>query len=150
MQQMPATDVARPIAPNASHSFYRAHNQYIFTLQLEFLSSLASPSYLTHLSRTPCPSTNDLLPLTSSPVFLRYVAHLLAIWRDDERLAKFVRHPHCFLFAEALVKSKFFRDVVVRDEGWEARASMEMVKAWAKDTESALREEESKEAQRET
>lgn len=118
--------------PAALHTFYRAYNQHNFTLQLEFLSSLASPSYLTNLSRTPCPSTGGHSPIASSPVFLRYVAQLLVTWRDDERLAKYVRHPHCFLFAEALVRSKFFRDIVIRDDGWEARTSTEMIKAWTK------------------
>lgn len=102
------------------HAYYRHLNQHQFTVELELLSSLASPSYLTNL---------HALGHLHDPAFLRYLAHLLSTW-STPRFVRFVRFPQALVFGRALVRSPVFRQMVGSD-GWEHEVTHELVAAWA-------------------
>ncbi|KDN50823.1 SOH1-domain-containing protein [Tilletiaria anomala UBC 951] len=111
--QQPAPELADTL-----QQFYRAHNQHTFSVQLEFVSSLANPSYILFLSQ------NGYL---QDSRFLRYLQNLYVTWRKPE-YARFVRYPYGLYFLEALQKPEFRAAVAV--EGWEARAKSQIISHW--------------------
>lgn len=106
--------------------YYQLYTSRQFTLQLEFVNSLASPAYLYHLTLTPAPQQPP--PLSQSS-FIRYLAHIHSIWSRPE-YARFVQYPNGLLFCRLLVESADFRAVVASQE-WENETSEKLVQHWA-------------------
>lgn len=101
-------------------TYYRQVNQQRFTIELEFLSSLSSPPYLTYLHS---------LGHFQSPSFIRYLAYLHQTW-SQPKYVKYLRYPNAILLCKALVDSPGFRDTIGRD-GWEGEMSKQIIKQWA-------------------
>lgn len=99
-----------------------------FTLQLEFICSLASPAYLNSLTLVPPPPAAPIPPL-SQPSFLRYLAHIHSIWSRPE-YAKYVQFPNGLKFCRLLVESAEFRQAVASSE-WVNDANDKLVEHWA-------------------
>ncbi|UZJ52284.1 hypothetical protein CBS101457_001604 [Exobasidium rhododendri] len=117
------TESAAPAAAAAAPTpadYYRQVNQQRFTIELEFLSSLSSPPYLTYLHS---------LGSFQSPSFLRYLAYLHQTWSQPQYL-KYVRYPNAILLCKALVDSPEFRNMIARD-GWEGEMSKQIIRQWA-------------------
>jgi mediator of RNA polymerase II transcription subunit 31 len=110
---------AIPTVPTTS-DYYRQVNQQRFRSELEFLSCLSSPAYLTYLHS---------LGHFQSPSFLRYLAYLHQTW-SQPKYVKYLRYPNAIVFCKALVDSREFRHLVGRD-GWEGEMSKQIVKQWA-------------------
>ncbi|RAL09048.1 mediator of RNA polymerase II transcription subunit 31 [Aspergillus homomorphus CBS 101889] len=109
-----------------------------FTLELEFVSSLANPYYLSHLAVTypnllgisqstdepdPADTTN---PTASSrdpdaTAFAAYLAYLYSYWKTPE-YAQFLTHPGATLRALRLLQEENFRRDVIRPDVVEALA----------------------------
>lgn len=106
-------------APDPLQQFYRAHNQHVFSVQLEFICSLANPSYIVFLSQK---------GHLQDKRFLRYLKHLQATWKQPQ-YARFVRYPYGLYFLEALQRPEF--RVAVAVDGWEARAKSQIISHWA-------------------
>lgn len=119
MNAVAATGQA-PTAPPTPAAYYRHTNQQRFTIELEFLSSLSSPAYLTHL---------HAMGHFHSPSFLRYLAYLHQTW-SQPRYIKYLRYPNAILLCKALVDSPTFRETIGRD-GWEAEMTKQIVRQWA-------------------
>lgn len=113
-------------APPLSEQYYQLYSSRQFSLQLEFLNSLASPAYLFHL--TLAPSQNQPPPL-SEPSFVRYLSHIHSIWSRPE-YARYVQYPNGLFFCRLLVESAEFRQVVASQE-WENETSERLVEHWA-------------------
>lgn len=107
--------------PTTPADYFRHLNQHKFTVELEFLSSLASPAYLSHLN-----AQGHL----HDPAFLRYLAHLLKTWSEPSYV-RFLRFPNALLFARAIVSSPAFRQAIGTD-GWENEVSREIIADWAR------------------
>lgn len=103
--------------PNA---YYRHLNQHKFTVELELISSLASPAYLTNLHSQ---------GLLKNAIFIRYLAHLIQIWSTPQYV-RFVRFPMALTFGRALCQSSAFRQMIGSD-GWEYQVTHEMIADWA-------------------
>ena len=101
-------------------AYYRHLNQHKFTIELELLSSLASPAYLTNLY------TQGVL---NDAAFIRYLAHLIKNWSAPQYV-RFIRFPMALTFGRALCQSSAFRQIVGTD-GWEHQVTHEMIAAWA-------------------
>ncbi|PWN23723.1 hypothetical protein BCV69DRAFT_296040 [Microstroma glucosiphilum] len=115
----------------ASQSPLRAHHELLvsrqFTLQLELLSSLSSPSYIHHLTLAASPTTPAPL---SDPAFIRYLAHLHTIWSRPE-YARYVHYPNGLYFCRLLVSSAAFRDMVARQgHEWEGMTAQRLIQHW--------------------
>ncbi|RAH40339.1 RNA polymerase II mediator complex subunit Soh1, partial [Aspergillus brunneoviolaceus CBS 621.78] len=109
-----------------------------FTLELEFVSSLANPYYLSHLAvnypnllgisqstdETDATDTKD----TTTPrdpdaaAFAAYLAYLYSYWKTPE-YAQFLTHPGATLRALRLLQEANFRRDVIRPDVVEALAS---------------------------
>eukprot|EP00835_Amoeboradix_gromovi_P001617 NODE_77_length_23338_cov_0.319463.p13 type:complete len:118 gc:universal NODE_77_length_23338_cov_0.319463:19422-19069(-) len=74
-----------------------------FSAELEFLSCLANPRYLTFLSQA------DYL---SNPKFIKYLEYLGYFEKEPYR--KYVQYPHALYFRRALL-SEEFRDIMNSD-----------------------------------
>ncbi|KAK2757091.1 suppressor of hpr1 [Arachnomyces sp. PD_36] len=123
----PADNTLAP--PPATHSNPR------FTLELEFVLSLANPHYLSHLaitypnllgttsaSSTTANNTDaDDAELSSSPAsseaqaFTAYLAYLYSYWKTPE-YAQFLTHPGATLRALRLLQEESFRRDVIRPQ----------------------------------
>lgn len=108
------------VAAPTPAAYYRLINSQRFTIELEFLSSLANPIYLVHLHS---------LGQFQSPSFIRYLAYLHQHW-SQPNYNKFVRYPNAILICKALVESNEFRDIIARD-GWEGEVTKQIIKQWA-------------------
>lgn len=113
---MTTTDDSQP----TPSGYYRHLNQHKFTVELELLSSLASPAYLTNIY------TQGLL---NDAAFIRYLAHLIKTWSAPQYV-RFIRFPMALTFGRALCQSSAFRQIVGTD-GWEHQVTHEMIAAWA-------------------
>lgn len=102
--------------------YYHFVNQHRFTVELEFVSSLASPAYLAHLS-----SQGYL----QDARFIRYLAYLHQTW-SQPRYASFLRFPNALLFCKALAQSPTFRSIVGTD-GWEQGITKDILLEWSRD-----------------
>lgn len=109
-----------------------------FTLELEFVLSLANPHYISHLALTQprllsisASSTNaaSTTESSSSPssspsspdaqAFAAYLAYLYDYWRRPEYV-QFLTHPQASLRALRLLQEESFRRAVIRPQVIEA------------------------------
>lgn len=110
-----------------------------FTLELEFVSSLANPYYLSHLAVTypnllgisrsvsndgdtaaanSTAGTDDLSDAPADPdaqAFAAYLAYLYAYWKTPE-YAQFLTHPGPTLRALRLLQEESFRRDIIRPQ----------------------------------
>lgn len=100
-----------------------------FTLELEFVSSLANPYYLSHLAVT-YPNLLEISHPDSSSssddakAFAAYLAYLYSYWRRPEYV-QFLTHPGATLRALRLLQEERFRRDIIRPQVIEALARME-------------------------
>lgn len=120
----PSSTVTLPAATPAT--YYRRLNSQRFTIELEFLSSLASPSYLVHLH------SQGYFQQAS---FIRYLAYLHQTWSQPNYI-KYLRYPYAIVMCQALVENPDFRNIVGRD-GWEAEVTKQMIRQWAGERENS-------------
>lgn len=120
----------QPSSPSqtAEEQYHALITSRQFTLQLEFICSLASPAYLNSLTLAPPPPSPPVPPL-SQPSFLRYLAHVYSIWSRPE-YAKYVQYPNGLTFCRLLVESAEFRRAVASNE-WVNDVSGKLVDHWA-------------------
>lgn len=71
--------------------YYRARNQQLFSVQLDFVSALANPGYIAYLAQQ---------GYLQDARFVRYLEHLHATWQTPE-YARFVRYPYALYFQGA-------------------------------------------------
>ncbi|KAL1857988.1 Mediator of RNA polymerase II transcription subunit 31 [Paecilomyces lecythidis] len=99
-----------------------------FTLELEFVLSLANPHYLSHLAvnypkllgTSTADNTNDENDAdgTASPdaqAFAAYLAYLYSYWKTPE-YAQFLTHPGATLRALRLLQEEAFRRDIIRPQ----------------------------------
>ncbi|KAB8072639.1 mediator of RNA polymerase II transcription subunit 31 [Aspergillus leporis] len=97
-----------------------------FTLELEFVSSLANPYYLSHLAVTypqllgisNANDEGDATKDTSDPeaqAFAAYLAYLYSYWKTPE-YAQFLTHPGATLRALRLLQEDTFRRDIIRPQ----------------------------------
>lgn len=108
------------VATPTPAAYYRLLNSQRFTIELEFLSALANPTYLVYLH-----SLNQF----QSPSFIRYLAYLHQHW-SQPNYSKFLRYPNALLICKALAENPEFRDMIAR-EGWEGEFTKQIIKQWA-------------------
>ena len=102
-----------------------------FTLELEFVSSLANPSYLSYLAVTypnllGVSQADDEDEPTSAPdaqAFAAYLAYLYSYWKTPE-YAQFLTHPGATLRALRLLQEDAFRRDIIRPQVIEVLAGM--------------------------
>ncbi|OJJ36497.1 hypothetical protein ASPWEDRAFT_77844, partial [Aspergillus wentii DTO 134E9] len=104
-----------------------------FTLELEFVSSLANPYYLSHLAVTypgllgiSKSGDDDDADTTSAPdaqAFAAYLAYLYTYWKTPE-YAQFLTHPGATLRALRLLQEETFRRDIIRPQVIEGLAGM--------------------------
>jgi mediator of RNA polymerase II transcription subunit 31 len=102
-----------------------------FTLELEFVSSLANPYYLSHLAVTypnllgiSKSGDDDTGTEASDPeaqAFAAYLAYLYSYWKTPE-YAQFLTHPGATLRALRLLQEEAFRRDIIRPQVIEALA----------------------------
>ncbi|PYH48589.1 mediator of RNA polymerase II transcription subunit 31, partial [Aspergillus saccharolyticus JOP 1030-1] len=106
-----------------------------FTIELEFVSSLANPYYLSHLAVN-YPNLMGISQLTDETdptdkttacdpdavAFAAYLAYLYSYWKTPE-YAQFLTHPGATLRALRLLQEENFRRDVIRPDVVEALAS---------------------------
>ncbi|KAK2738426.1 suppressor of hpr1 [Onygenales sp. PD_40] len=102
-----------------------------FTLELEFVLSLANPYYISHLAVTyphllgVSSSSSDAADdsATSAPTdaraFAAYLSYLYSYWQRPE-YAQFLTHPGATLRALRLLQDESFRQAVIRPQVIEA------------------------------
>ncbi|KAF9888142.1 hypothetical protein FE257_009278 [Aspergillus nanangensis] len=118
MEQPPADATQQP-PPTLTHPR--------FTLELEFVSSLANPYYLSHLavtypallgiSRSSDDNDTDNAD-TADPdaqAFAAYLAYLYSYWKTPE-YAQFLTHPGATLRALRLLQEETFRRDIIRPQ----------------------------------
>lgn len=106
-----------------------------FTLELEFVSSLANPYYLSHLAVTypnllGSAKSDDVDDDSTSPdarAFAAYLAYLYSYWKTPE-YAQFLTHPGATLRALRLLQEDSFRRDIIRPQVIEALAGLGMEK----------------------
>jgi mediator of RNA polymerase II transcription subunit 31 len=96
-----------------------------FTLELEFVLSLANPHYLSHLATTyphllgmsslPSQSANDRGSSSEAQAFAAYLAYLYDYWKRPEYV-QFLTHPGATLRALRLLQEESFRHAVIRPQ----------------------------------
>ncbi|KAL4938752.1 SOH1-domain-containing protein [Aspergillus oleicola] len=106
-----------------------------FTLELEFVSSLANPYYLSHLAVT----YPNLLGISKSgnesdvnddnhdpeaEAFAAYLAYLYSYWKTPE-YSQFLTHPGATLRALRLLQEEAFRRDIIRPQVIEGLAGMD-------------------------
>ncbi|KAF5865355.1 hypothetical protein ETB97_004166 [Aspergillus alliaceus] len=105
-----------------------------FTLELEFVSSLANPYYLSHLAVTyphllGISNSGDEGDATKDTVdpdaqaFAAYLAYLYSYWKTPE-YAQFLTHPGATLRALRLLQEEAFRRDIIRPQVIEGLAGM--------------------------
>lgn len=85
-----------------------------FTLELEFVSSLANPYYLSHLAVT-YPSLLGISgddDSSDAQAFAAYLAYLYSYWKTPE-YAQFLTHPGPTLRALRLLQEEAFRRDII-------------------------------------
>ena len=109
-----------------------------FTLELEFVSSLANPYYLSHLAVTypnlfeisrPDENGGEPSPIVPTPssssidaqAFTAYLAYLYSYWKTPE-YSQFLTHPGATLRALRLLQEENFRRDIIRPQLIEALA----------------------------
>ncbi|KAL4974029.1 mediator of RNA polymerase II transcription subunit 31 [Aspergillus desertorum] len=114
----PQTDQAQP--PPATLTNPR------FTLELEFVSSLANPYYLSHLAVnypnllgiSKAGNQNEVSDDNSDPdaeAFAAYLAYLYSYWKTPE-YSQFLTHPGATLRALRLLQEDNFRRDIIRPQ----------------------------------
>ncbi|GLI77281.1 mediator of RNA polymerase II transcription subunit 31 [Penicillium ochrochloron] len=92
-----------------------------FTLELEFVSSLANPYYLSYLAVTypnllgvaQADDENDSASAPDAQAFAAYLAYLYSYWKTPE-YAQFLTHPGPTLRALRLLQEdRFRRDIIL-------------------------------------
>jgi mediator of RNA polymerase II transcription subunit 31 len=92
-----------------------------FTLELEFVSSLANPYYLSHLAVTypnllgisHADDDDDSATSPDAQAFAAYLAYLYSYWKTPE-YSQFLTHPGPTLRALRLLQEdKFRRDIIL-------------------------------------
>lgn len=105
-----------------------------FTLELEFVSSLANPYYLSHLAVTypgllgiARADDNDLDDASDPDVeaFAAYLAYLYSYWKTPE-YAQFLTHPGPTLRALRLLQEERFRRDIIMPQVIEGLAGVAM------------------------
>ncbi|KAL4783202.1 SOH1-domain-containing protein [Aspergillus varians] len=97
-----------------------------FTLELEFVSSLANPYYLSHLAVnypnllgiSKSGSDNDVNDDNADPdaeAFAAYLAYLYSYWKTPE-YSQFLTHPGATLRALRLLQEDTFRRDIIRPQ----------------------------------
>lgn len=97
-----------------------------FTLELEFVSSLANPYYLSHLAVTypnllginKSGDDSDVNNDSADPdaqAFAAYLAYLYSYWKTPE-YAQFLTHPGATLRALRLLQEENFRRDIIRPD----------------------------------
>lgn len=111
-----AEDLTPPAAPSAR-----------FTLELEFVLSLANPYYLSHLAVTyphllnPPPPTKTTANINATSTdsdasrFAAYLSYLYAYWRTPE-YSKYLTHPGAVLRSLELLQQERFRRDIIRPD----------------------------------
>lgn len=106
-----------------------------FTLELEFVSSLANPYYLSHLAVTYpnllgiSRSGDDTSDASDNPAdpdaqaFTAYLAYLYSCWKTPE-YAQFLTHPGPTLRALRLLQEETFRRDIIRPQVIEGLAGL--------------------------
>ncbi|KAL3482230.1 hypothetical protein BJX99DRAFT_217570 [Aspergillus californicus] len=105
-----------------------------FTLELEFVSSLANPYYLSHLavnypnllgiSRSHDESdVNDGISDPDADAFAAYLAYLYSYWKTPE-YSQFLTHPGATLRALRLLQEDTFRRDIIRPQVIESLAGL--------------------------
>lgn len=110
-----------------------------FTLELEFVSSLANPYYLSHLavtypnlldiSRSSDDTANEDTDTSADPdaqAFAAYLAYLYSYWKTPD-YAQFLTHPGPTLRALRLLQEETFRRDVIRPQVIEGLAGLGLV-----------------------
>lgn len=104
-----------------------------FTLELEFVLSLANPYYLSHLAvnfpnllgtsaaadEVDDDSDNDTSAARDAQAFQAYLAYLYSYWKTPE-YAQFLTHPGATLRALRLLQEDSFRRDIIRPQVIEA------------------------------
>ncbi|KAL2014788.1 hypothetical protein VTN00DRAFT_2313 [Thermoascus crustaceus] len=117
-QPAPSTNPQQPPPPTLTNPR--------FTLELEFVLSLANPHYLSHLAvnypnllGTSSEKSDDSdTGTTSSPdaqAFAAYLAYLYSYWKTPE-YAQFLTHPGATLRALRLLQEEAFRRDIIRPQ----------------------------------
>ncbi|KAL4809938.1 SOH1-domain-containing protein [Aspergillus unguis] len=108
-----------------------------FTLELEFVSSLANPYYLSHLAVN-YPSLlgisksgneseiNDDNADPEAEAFAAYLAYLYSYWKTPE-YSQFLTHPGATLRALRLLQEESFRRDIVRPQVIEGLAGVDLL-----------------------
>ncbi|KAL2852610.1 mediator of RNA polymerase II transcription subunit 31 [Aspergillus pseudodeflectus] len=105
-----------------------------FTLELEFVSSLANPYYLSHLAVnyptllgiSKSHDESDVNDENSDPeaeAFAAYLAYLYSYWKTPE-YAQFLTHPGASLRALRLLQEENFRRDIIRPQVIEGLAGL--------------------------
>ena len=106
-----------------------------FTLELEFVLSLANPHYISHLALTyphllgissssasassSAPETSDPTASPDARAFAAYLAYLYDYWKRPEYV-QYLTHPGATLRALRLLQEESFRTAVIRPQVIEA------------------------------
>ncbi|PGG99456.1 hypothetical protein AJ80_09342 [Polytolypa hystricis UAMH7299] len=105
-----------------------------FTLELEFVLSLANPHYISHLavsyphllgvssaagSASTSRNGGDASSSSDAQAFAAYLAYLYSYWKRPE-YAQFLTHPGATLRALRLLQEESFRQAVIRPQVIEA------------------------------
>lgn len=123
-QQPPSSNQPQQPPPTLTHPR--------FTLELEFVSSLANPYYLSHLAVTypnllgssKSGDDNDDDPASpDAEAFASYLAYLYSYWKTPE-YAQFLTHPGATLRALRLLQEETFRHDIIRPQVIEALAGI--------------------------
>lgn len=102
-----------------------------FTLELEFVSSLANPYYLSHLAvnyphllASSHDGDDDVAePSSDAQAFAAYVTYLYSYWKTPE-YAQFLPHPGATLRALRLLQEEAFRRDIIRPQVIDALAGL--------------------------
>ena len=104
-----------------------------FTLELEFVCSLANPEYLSHLavtypsllgiSRSDDDSDADTSLAPDAQAFAAYLAYLYSYWKTPEYV-QFLTYPGATLRALRLLQEESFRRDIIRPQVIEALAGV--------------------------
>ncbi|PGH18088.1 hypothetical protein AJ79_00716 [Helicocarpus griseus UAMH5409] len=103
-----------------------------FTLELEFVLSLANPYYISHLAVTyphllgvsssssrAADDKSPSAPTSDAQSFAAYLAYLYSYWKQPEYV-QFLTHPGATLRALRLLQDESFRQAVIRPQVIEA------------------------------
>ncbi|EEH04758.1 conserved hypothetical protein [Histoplasma capsulatum G186AR] len=105
-----------------------------FTLELEFVLSLANPHYVSHLAITyphllgvsssssssrAAIDNSASTPISDAQSFAAYLAYLYSYWKQPEYV-QFLTHPGATLRALRLLQDESFRQAVIRPQVIEA------------------------------